>query len=66
MRAWGFNEMRMILLWTLILLSVVNIALADLQYAKMKEQMAENRRTLANIDARVNNVEILLGRLAQK
>jgi hypothetical protein len=63
---WGFREMRMILLWTLILLNVANIALADLLYMTMKEQMAEHRKALANVESRVNNIEIFMSRLAPK
>jgi hypothetical protein len=55
-----------IMLWILIVLSVVNIAVADLQYTLMQDTKDINRKILVDIDERVNSVQILMGRLSQK
>jgi len=65
-RVWRFNEMPTIMLWILIVLSVVNIAVADLQYTLMQDTKDINRKILVDIDERVNSVQILMGRLSQK
>ena len=41
-----------IMLWILIVLSVVNIAVADLQYTLMQDTKDINRKILVDIDER--------------